>query len=479
VSARVLPAVAIGVTVVLWSITYVLSGWALETGSAAVLSVGRFALTLVVLVPFTARRPGLSRALRDPRMILLGLLGVTLYYALANIGLLFTTAGTAALVASFMPVMTALAAVVLLRERIVLRTTVGLVLATAGVGLVAAAGFRIDLGVVLNLLALVAYSLYTVLLRREGGDGTGRDAITLATATAAWGTALMLPWLGWEIVTGTAAIPGDVRGLLGILAEGVVITAPALVLFGYAAQRLPAAVSGVATAAVPALGYGFALLLGEPFDLVKTIGGAVALVGVVIATLSQPDVEPSPAGSALPEPAGLAMRSGDPAHDVDSAPRRSTQSRRVAPGDPVQGDEPMKYMLIMRATQEAVDGYAQIDFEQVLNAMGAYNESLIKAGVMLAGEGLSDASEGAVVDFQADPPIVTDGPYGEIHELFNGFWILEVASKEEAIEWAKRCPLGPGNKLEVRRVHGDEDFAQYADNEYVKKEKEWRAAAEA
>lgn len=136
----------------------------------------------------------------------------------------------------------------------------------------------------------------------------------------------------------------------------------------------------------------------------------------------------------------------------------------------------MKYMLIMRATQDAVASYAEMDFEQVINAMGAYNESLIKAGVLLSGEGLSDAAEGAVVDFRADPPIVTDGPYGEIHELFNGFWILEVGSKEEAIEWATRAPLTPGNKLEIRRVTGPDDFAAYEDNEWIQKEKEWRAA---
>ena len=68
--------------------------------------------------------------------------------------------------------------------------------------------------------------------------------------------------------------------------------------------------------------------------------------------------------------------------------------------------------------------------------MGMYNEAIMKAGVLLAGEGLSDAQEGFVVDFTSETPLVTDGPYGETKELFNGFWILEVASKEEAAEWA-------------------------------------------
>jgi hypothetical protein len=129
-------------------------------------------------------------------------------------------------------------------------------------------------------------------------------------------------------------------------------------------------------------------------------------------------------------------------------------------------------MLIMRSNDEAVAAYEQLDFTEVIAAMGRYNEEMMKAGVLLAGEGLSDASEGFVVDFSSETPLVTDGPYGETKELFNGFWIIEASSKEEAAEWAKRCPLGPGAKLEVRRVNGPEDFPQ--DNEWIQKEEGWR-----
>jgi hypothetical protein len=140
----------------------------------------------------------------------------------------------------------------------------------------------------------------------------------------------------------------------------------------------------------------------------------------------------------------------------------------------------MKYMLIMRSTEEAIAASKDMPFEEMINKMGAYNESLIKAGVMLAGEGLADVSEDAnfVVDFSEEPPVISDGPYGETHELFNGFWIIQVSSKEEAIEWASRCPLGPGVKLEVRRVTEAADFADFADNEYIKKEEGWRAEEE-
>ncbi len=133
-----------------------------------------------------------------------------------------------------------------------------------------------------------------------------------------------------------------------------------------------------------------------------------------------------------------------------------------------------KYMLIMRSTAEAMEASKDLDFEAVINAMGAYNESLMQAGVMVGGDGLSDPSEGFVVDFSSDDKVVTDGPYDEVHELFNGFWIIEVPGKDEAIEWARRCPLGPGRKLEVRRITDESDFADFADNEYIQKEEGWR-----
>ncbi|WP_438854153.1 YciI family protein [Agromyces sp. M3QZ16-3] len=132
-----------------------------------------------------------------------------------------------------------------------------------------------------------------------------------------------------------------------------------------------------------------------------------------------------------------------------------------------------KYMMIMRGSDEALEAFQDMPFDEVIAAMGRYNEEMMKAGIMLAGEGLSDASEGFVVDFSAETPLVTDGPYGETKELFNGFWIIDVASKEEAVEWARRCPLGPGTKLEVRRVNDIEDFPQ--DNEWIRKEAGWRA----
>ena len=135
----------------------------------------------------------------------------------------------------------------------------------------------------------------------------------------------------------------------------------------------------------------------------------------------------------------------------------------------------MKYMLIMRATDEAYAAFQDVDFNEIIEAMGRFNNEMITAGVLVAAEGLDDAAEGVVVDFSAEPPVVTDGPYGETKELFGGFWILDVASKEEAVEWAKRAPMsGPGMKTEIRRVTGIDEFPQ--DNEWIQKERAWRVA---
>jgi hypothetical protein len=131
-------------------------------------------------------------------------------------------------------------------------------------------------------------------------------------------------------------------------------------------------------------------------------------------------------------------------------------------------------MLIMRSTDESNAAFADIDFDQILESMGRYNDEMISAGVLLAAEGL-DPEPGVVVDYSSQPPVVTDGPYGETKELFGGYWILDVASQEEAVEWAKRAPLaGPGMKAEIRRVSRIDEFPQ--DNPWIQKERAWREA---
>ena len=135
----------------------------------------------------------------------------------------------------------------------------------------------------------------------------------------------------------------------------------------------------------------------------------------------------------------------------------------------------MKFMLVMRATDEGYARMANMDFNEMLETMGRFNDELIRAGVLVAAEGLDDPAEGVVVDYSSETPVVTDGPYGEAKELFGGYYILEVASKEEAVEWAKRIPgAGPGYKTEIRRVPSIDEFPQ--DNIWIQKERAWREA---
>ncbi|NVM95805.1 YciI family protein [Arthrobacter wenxiniae] len=131
-----------------------------------------------------------------------------------------------------------------------------------------------------------------------------------------------------------------------------------------------------------------------------------------------------------------------------------------------------KYMLIWRATDESQAAFKDVDFTDIMNAMGKFTDQMIRAGVLLAAEGLADPAEGVVVDYTGETPVVTDGPYGETKELFNGFYIVDVASIQEAVEWAKRAPYMQGSKAEIRRVPTIDEFPQ--DNEWIRKERAWR-----
>jgi hypothetical protein len=115
-----------------------------------------------------------------------------------------------------------------------------------------------------------------------------------------------------------------------------------------------------------------------------------------------------------------------------------------------------KYMLIMRGTDES-NAALMASIEEGIAATRRFIEDMIKAGVLLAAEGLDDPARGAVVDFSGETPVVTDGPYGETKELFGGYFLLDVASQEEAVEWARRVPSVPGSKIEVRRVAGADE----------------------
>ena len=121
----------------------------------------------------------------------------------------------------------------------------------------------------------------------------------------------------------------------------------------------------------------------------------------------------------------------------------------------------MRFMIIIKASQDSEAGV--MPSEELLTAMGNYNEELAKAGVLLAGEGLHPSSKGARVRFSDDKRTVIDGPFAETKELIAGFWLWQVKSKEEAIDWVKRCPNpmpGTDAEIEIRQVFEMEDFGE-------------------
>jgi hypothetical protein len=119
----------------------------------------------------------------------------------------------------------------------------------------------------------------------------------------------------------------------------------------------------------------------------------------------------------------------------------------------------MRFMILVKANKDSEAGV--LPSEELLIEMGKYNEELVKAGVMLAGEGLHPSSKGARVRFSGDKRTVIDGPFAETKELVAGFWIFQVNSKEEAIEWVKRAPNpmpGTEPEIEIRQIFEEEDF---------------------
>jgi hypothetical protein len=124
----------------------------------------------------------------------------------------------------------------------------------------------------------------------------------------------------------------------------------------------------------------------------------------------------------------------------------------------------MRFMLMVRATKDTEAGIFPEGSKELFAAMGRYNEEMVKAGVMLAGEGLQPSSKGARVKFSGGRQTVTDGPFAEAKELIAGFWLIQVKSKEEAIEWVKRCPAPMGkdveSEIEIRQVYEASDFPE-------------------
>ena len=137
----------------------------------------------------------------------------------------------------------------------------------------------------------------------------------------------------------------------------------------------------------------------------------------------------------------------------------------------------MRFMVLVKATKDSEAGI--LPSTELLDAMGRYNEELVKAGIMLAGEGLHPSAKGARVRFSGDKRTVIDGPFAETKELVAGFWLFQVKSREECIEWVKRCPNPmPGDsEIEIRQVFEAEEFGEEFTPELREQEKRILAQA--
>ena len=139
----------------------------------------------------------------------------------------------------------------------------------------------------------------------------------------------------------------------------------------------------------------------------------------------------------------------------------------------------MRFMIIVKASKETEEGtIPSAEMQQMLTEMGKYNEELANAGIMLSGEGLQASSKGARVRFSGERRTVIDGPFAETKELIAGYWLWQVKSKEEAIEWVKRCPNpmpGTEAEIEIRQVFESEDFGEEFTPELREQEERLRA----
>jgi len=136
----------------------------------------------------------------------------------------------------------------------------------------------------------------------------------------------------------------------------------------------------------------------------------------------------------------------------------------------------MRVIVIVKANKESEAG--QMPSEQLLTEMGNYNEQLVKAGIMQAGEGLHPSSRGKRVRFSGKDRTVIDGPFAETKELISGFWLWKVKSMDEAVEWLKRAPFDGGTEIEIRPIFEAEDFGKEFTPELQRKEARLRAEIE-
>lgn len=276
--------IALWITLLIWGSTFVITKVALREVGPLTLTALRFTIAFAVLFPLAARRGFRLATCLRPEFLLLGLTGTALFYTFQNLGLSDTTVSSTVLVQSSTPAITAILAVLFLKERLSPRQTLGIGLVTLGVILVGLAGsptaapgspFPV-LGNLLILGSALSWSVYTILGRSRVGS---TPALDMTTAGNGAGLIALIPLAGWELAS--RGLPHlSLPGLLGIVYLGVAASGLTMFLWNYALHDLPASVATPYINLIPIIGLVSGLFLGEQPPFAQILGGALAIFGV-------------------------------------------------------------------------------------------------------------------------------------------------------------------------------------------------------
>jgi drug/metabolite transporter (DMT)-like permease len=284
---------ALWLTLLIWGSTFVITKVVLHEIGPLTLTFVRFAIAFAVLGPLAARQGFRLRDVFRPTFLLFGLTGTTLFYAFQNLGLAYTSVSSTVLIQSGIPAITAVLAVLFLKERLGARQIFGIGLVTLGVVLVGLTSSGPSAGsadpVLGNLLILgsaVAWAVYTIQGRKLVAN---LPALVMTAASTGAGLIFLLPFAGWE--TATAGLPRlSPGGLLGIAYLGLVASGLTMFLWNYALHFLPASVASPYINLIPIIGLVSAFFLGEQPPLAQILGGGLAIFGVWLSSAS-PDNE--------------------------------------------------------------------------------------------------------------------------------------------------------------------------------------------
>lgn len=274
-------------TIFIWGTTFIATKVLLREVAPLQLTLLRFIIAFIALVPFAVRQGFRLRDVFKPIFLLFGLTGTTLYYSLQNLGMNYTSVSSTSLILSIVPVLTAVFAVIFLKERLGRLRIAGIVLVTIGMVLVAlssgsdSAGTNPILGNLLIFCSALAWAVYTIQGRKMASS---YPALVMTTASTGAGLLFILPFAVWEaLVKGLPHFSG--MGVADLLYLGLAASALTMFLWNYALHDLPASVASTFINLIPIIGVTSAYLLGEKPPLLQIVGGILAILGVWISSL--------------------------------------------------------------------------------------------------------------------------------------------------------------------------------------------------